>query len=118
MKDFKNLAVWDKAHRLTLSIYDVTKNFPREEQFGLTSQIRRSCASIPANIAEGCGKATDPDFARFLQISFGSACESEYHLILARDLRYLNVETHTKLELDLQEIKKMLASLISKVRTR
>ncbi len=116
MKDFRNLAVWSKAHRLTLEVYDKTKGFPRDEQFGLTSQIRRSCASIPANIAEGCGKSTDPDFARFLQISFGSACELEYHLILAEDLQYLSQEVHLRLSIDLEEIKKMLASLISKIR--
>ncbi len=71
MKDFRNLAVWSKAHRLTLEVYDKTKGFPRDEQFGLTSQIRRSCASIPANIAEGCGKSTDPislDFSRYLLV--------------------------------------------------
>jgi four helix bundle protein len=90
MKDFRNLQVWEKSHMLTLSIYDATRPFPREELFGLSSQIRRAAASIPTNIAEGCGRSSDPDFARFLQIAFGSACEVEYHLILARDLRYVD----------------------------
>jgi four helix bundle protein len=90
MKDFRNLQVWEKSHMLTLSNYDATRPFPREELFGLSSQIRRAAASIPTNIAEGCGRSSDPDFARFLQIAFGSACEVEYHLILARDLRYVD----------------------------
>src|SRR5258708_2213479 len=105
MKDFRNLAVWGKSHRLTLAIYDITKQLPKEELFGLTSQIRRSCSSIPANIAEGCGKASGPDFSRFLQIAFGSACELEYHLILAHDLTYLSSEDHAILNEDLIEKK-------------
>lgn len=86
MKDFRTLKVWSKAHELTLLVYKQTKTFPKEELFGLTSQIRRACSSIPANIAEGCGKGSDADFSRFLQIAFGSANELEYHFILARDL--------------------------------
>ena len=116
MKDFRNLTVWEKSHRLTLDIYVATKTFPKEELFGLTSQIRRASSSIPANIAEGCGKSTDPDFSRFLQIAFGSACEVEYHLILARDLNYLNQEGHVKINDELLAVKKMLASLISKIK--
>jgi four helix bundle protein len=80
MKDFRTLAVWEKAHHFTLAIYRLSKTFPKEELFGLTSQIRRAAASIPTNIAEGCGRSTDPDFARFLQIAFGSACEVESDL--------------------------------------
>ncbi|MFN6965103.1 MAG: four helix bundle protein [Pyrinomonadaceae bacterium] len=116
MKDFRKLAVWQKSHELALAVYSVTGTFPREEMFGLTSQLRRATASIPANIAEGCGKATDSDFARFLQIAFGSACEVEYHLILSRDLRYIGGEKYEELNTGLVEIKRMLASLISTVR--
>ena len=83
MKDFKKLKVWQKAHRLTLDVYQASATFPREELYGLTSQIRRSCLSIPSNIAEGCGRVSDTDFARFLQISMGSSSEVEYLLILS-----------------------------------
>ena len=83
MKDFRQLKVWDKSHELALSIYRATKDFPKEELYGLTSQIRRASMSIPTNIAEGCGRNTDADFARFLQMAMGSASETEYHLLLA-----------------------------------
>lgn len=116
MRDFRTLSVWEKAHRFTLSIYGMTGTFPKEEMFGLTSQLRRSCASIPANIAEGCGRSTDTDFARFLQIAFGSACEVEYLLFLANDLNYISLSDHEKRNGDLIEIKKMLSALISKLR--
>ena len=117
MKNFRDLQVWEKAHRFTLEIYRVTKLFPREELYGLTSQLKRAAASIPANIAEGCGKATGPDFAKFLQIAFGSACECEYHLVLAKDLDVLGAGEYDKLNSSIVEIKRMLASLISKVRS-
>ena len=84
MKDFRQLKVWEKSHQLALAIYKVTKEFPKEELYGLTSQIRRASMSIPTNIAEGCGRNTDADFARFLQMAMGSASETEYQLILAR----------------------------------
>ena len=117
MKDFRKLQVWDKAHEMTFAIYGSTKSFPKEETYGLISQIRRAAASIGANIAEGCGKSSNADFSRFLQIAFGSACELEYHLLLARDLRMLLAEEHRDLETRLLEVKKMLASLIAKVRS-
>jgi four helix bundle protein len=116
MKDFRSLLVWEKAHQLTLAVYAATKVYPKEELFGLTSQLRRACSSIAANIAEGCGKGSDPDFARYLQIAFGSACEVEYHLILSRDLSYLEPDQYTKINNDLLSVKKMLASLISKIK--
>lgn len=90
MRDFRELKVWEKAHCLTLAVYRATTAFPRDEVYGLTSQIRRSCASIPANIAEGCGREGDAELARFLQIAMGSASELEYHLLLTRDLDFLN----------------------------
>lgn len=89
MKDFRKLLVWEKAHYLTLEIYKNTKSFPRDELFGLTSQIRRSSVSIPSNLEEGCGSGTDAELARFSQISMGSACELEYQLLLANELNYL-----------------------------
>ena len=85
MKDFKELRVWQKAHSLALEVYQATRSFPRDEIYGLTSQIRRAAVSVGANIAEGCGRRSDGEFARFLQIARGSASELEYHLLFARD---------------------------------
>jgi four helix bundle protein len=118
MQDSRKLQVWSKAHKLALATYRETRSFPKEEIFGLTSQIRRCAGSIGANIAEGCGRGTDTDFARFLQISMGSASELEYHLLFARDLGLLGEEIHKHLESDLLEVKKMLASLIGKIRVK
>lgn len=118
LQDFRKLQDWVKAHQLTLAAYQETKAFPKEELFGITSQIRRCSASIGANIAEGCGRATDPDFCRFLQIASGSACELESHLLLARDLKVLAEPTHAKLENQVHEIKKMLTSLTATVKAR
>ena len=116
MRGFKELKVWEKSHHLTLLIYQATKDFPKEELFGLTSQMRRASSSIPANIAEGCGRNTSTDFARFLHIAFGSASELEYHLILARDLKLLSADSYQNLENMLIEVKKMLTSFIKKLR--
>jgi len=116
VKDFRELKVWAKAHHLTLLIYKVTATFPREEAYGLTSQIRRACASIPANIAEGCGRGSDAEFGRFLQIAMGSACELEYHLLLAHDLDLINDAHYERLTPDVTEVKRMLASLLQKLK--
>ena len=89
MQDFRKLKVWEKAHELTLLIYKISKKFPKEEMFSLSSQIRRASSSIPTNIAEGCGRGTDKDFARFVQISMGSASELEYLILLSFDLKYI-----------------------------
>ena len=94
MKDFRTLTVWQRSHELTLDVYGHTRAFPKEELFGLTSQIRRACASIPANIAEGCGRGSDGDFQRFLQIAFGSANELDYHLLLAHDLNLIGDQNY------------------------
>ena len=114
MQDFKKLQVWQRGHQLTLSIYKATTKFPSAELFGLTSQIRRASASIPANIAEGCGRAGGSDLARFLQVAAGSA--SEVHLILAHDLGVLPAVQFKTLEGETVALKRMLASLIEKVR--
>lgn len=116
MKDFRNLQVWAKSHEFTLSVYSATKAFPKEELFGLTSQVRRASASIPTNIAEGCGRGSDADFSRFLQIAFGSACEVEYQLQLASDLQYLDQVNYAELNGSLLSIKKTLSSLITKIK--
>ena len=108
--------MWHKAHHLTLDIYSATRDFPKEELYGLTSQTRRAAASIPANIAEGCGRDGGADLGRFLQIAVGSASELEYHLLLARDLQLLGDSTWQKLSAVVSEVKQMLTSLIKKVR--
>ena len=117
MKDFRDLKLWDKAHHLTLKVYKVSRDFPRDELYGLTSQIRRASVSIGANLAEGCGRGSDLDFARFLQIAMGSASETEYHLLLAYDLGFLTDERYQDLNQNIQEIKRMLVSLITKLRS-
>jgi len=116
MKDFRDLKVWYKAHALTLESYQATKRFPADERFGLISQIRRSSASIPTNIAEGCGRGSDADLSRFLQIAMGSSCELEYQFLLAHDLGYLSREAHQSLNAATQEIKRMLSSFIKKLK--
>ena len=115
MKDFKDLRVWTKAHSLTLGIYKATRGFPREELFGLTSQMRRSASSIGANIAEGSGRRSDGELTRFLHIARGSAAELEYHLLLARDLELLSDITHGLLAKQTDEVQRMLTSLIQQV---
>jgi four helix bundle protein len=89
MKDFRELRVWQKAHQLTFAVYNITNRSPREELYGLTSQMRRSRASVPANLAEGCGRNRDAEFARFCSIAFGSASGLEYQLLLAKDLNLI-----------------------------
>ena len=116
MKDFRKLTVWGKAHSLVIEIYKVTATFPKSEAFGLTFQIRRASASIPANIAEGCGRYGETDFARFLQMALGSASELEYHLLLAHDLDLLNNASYDNLNSRITEVKRMLTSLIRKLR--
>lgn len=116
LRDFRNLKVWRKAHDLTLAVYQATRRFPREELFGLTTQIRRSCESIPANIAEGCGRDGSAELNRFLQIAMGSASELEYHLLLSHDLKLLSDLQYERLSGELIEVKRMLASLIQKLR--
>jgi four helix bundle protein len=115
MKDFRNLLVWEKAHKLTLKIYTLSKGFPKEEMYGLTSQLRRAVSSIPINIAEGCGRGSNAVFARFLQISMGSASETEYLILLCQQLGYIS--DPVEINKDIKELKMMLASLINKTRT-
>jgi len=116
VKDFKDLKVWAKSHELTLAIYKATTSFPREEIYGLTSQIRRAAVSIAANIAEGCGRRSDGELSRFLQIARGSASEFEYHLLLARDLGFLPAADFGRLEAKVVEVQRMLTSLTAAVR--
>ena len=116
MKDFRQLKVWEKSHQLALAIYKATKEFPKEELYGLTSQIRRASMSIPTNIAEGRGRNTNAEFARFLQIAMGSASETEYQLLLSHYLTFLNKEQYDKLNIDVTEVKCMFTSLLKTIR--
>ncbi len=115
MKDFHNLKVWQKAHQLTLALYQLTARFPREELYGLTTQIRRSSSSIAANLAEGCGRNGDAELARFCSIALGSASELPYHLLLARDLSLLQAKDHRQLVQQTVEVKRMLTALLQKL---
>jgi len=110
VQDFRKLVVWQRAHQLALSIYAISANFPVEEKYGLTGQLRRAALSIPANIAEGCGRETNGELRRFLFISRGSASEVEYFLLAAHDLGFL-------LYTELEHLKRMLAGLIKKLTT-
>ena len=116
MQDFRNLKVWDRAHRLTLDVYKISKSFPREEMYGLTSQMRRASVSIGSNIAEGTCRKGDVEFARFLQMAAGSASEVEYQLLLARDLKLLEAIDYKRLSDEAVEVKRMLAALMQKLR--
>lgn len=117
MRDFKKLQVWQKAHQLALEVYKVTAGFPQEELYGLTSQMRRCSASIPANIAEGCGRGSSAELARFLHIAMGSASELEYHPLLAHDLNYLNTADYERLTNQVIEVKRMLTGFIKRLKT-
>ena len=117
MTDFRKLKVWRSAHELTLDTYRVTAVFPKEELYGLTSQLRRASASIGANIAEGCGRRSDGEMHRFLQIARGSASEVEYHFLLARDLHFIKDVDYEKFARQSDEIQRMLTALMQSVRS-
>lgn len=118
MHNFRDLRVWKKAIHLTSKIYSQTETFPNEEKFGMTSQIRRSAISIASNIAEGSGKSSNKDFARFLEVAFSSAYELETQLIISKNINFLN-ETECKVVIDdVQEIQKMLYGLIKSLRNK
>ena len=115
MKDFRDLKVWHKARDLVLEVYRATRRFPKEEMFGLQSQLRRASVSIAANIAEGCGRSSGGDFARFLYVAMGSASELESHIEIAKNLQFLESADHEKLISGVVEVKRMLAALIVRV---
>jgi len=117
MKDFRSLKVWEKAHALTLMIYKSTEEFPKQELYALTNQIQRAAVSIPANIAEGCGKDSDAELKRYFSIAMGSSSELEYLILLAHDLGYLQQAAYQSMENDLIEIRKMLNAFIQKLKT-
>ena len=108
MRDFRKIQVWERSHRFTLQVYKISSSFPKDELYGLTSQMRRAAVSIPSNIAEGCGRNTQAELVRFVHIAGGSASELEYQLILAHDLGYIGDEIYPDLNSDINEIKRML----------
>jgi four helix bundle protein len=114
--DYRKLEVWGRTHRLTLDVYRVSKAFPNEELYGHTSQLPRAASSIPANIAEGCGRNGDAELARFLDIALGSAIELDYHLLLAHDLDLLADPEYQRLAAEAQGVAKMLSSFIHRLR--
>ena len=116
MRDFHKLGIWQRSHQLTLDVYKASKTFPKGELFGLTSQTRRASSSIPTNIAEGCGRASNKDYAHFLQIAIGSASEVEYELLLAHDLEYINDEAFNKLTSETIAIRKMIIKYQSELK--
>jgi four helix bundle protein len=116
LRDLRKLKVWERGHRLTLAVYEVTGSFPSEELYGLTSQMRPACAAIPANIAEGCGRGSNAALARFLQRALGSASELENHLLLARDLRLIPPADHERLGEEVVQVQSMLTPFVKNLR--
>ncbi len=116
MRDFKKYDIWKLSHQLTLDIYNITKKFPQEELYGITSQIRRATTSIPTNISEGCGRDSDLEFNRFLTIALGSASETEYLILLSRDLNYINQKKYAELDENINTIKRKIYTLKQKLK--
>jgi len=118
MSDYKKLKVWEDAHKFTIDVYNITQKFPNNEQYGLTSQIRRSASSIPTNIVEGCGQLDNGNLIRFLGIAKGSSFEVEYQLLLAKDLKYINEKDYDELNEKIEKIISMLTNLIKSLRSK
>ena len=118
MQDYRKLVVWQKSHEIVLEMYRLTKRLPSEERFGMVSQMRRAAVSVAANIVEGCGRGSDPDFARFLQQALGSALEIDYFCLLAKDLGYVAQEQIDLICSRIVEVRRMLLKLIETVRNR
>ena len=117
MRDFRTLKVWERAHQLALSVYRVTRAFPREELYGISSQLRRAACSVPANIAEGFGRSGNGDLHRFLDVAMGSTAEVSHFLLMSRDPAFVTPESYADLAERADEVQRMLASLIRKVQT-
>jgi len=118
VRDFRELQVWRKAHEVTLAVYHVTRSFPKEELYGLTSQMRRSAASVCANIAEGCGRRGGRELARYLQIAAGSASELEYHLLLAADLKLIDRTAQSRVGDLLTQVRRMLSGFLRTLKAK
>jgi four helix bundle protein len=118
MQEFRNLKVWQNAHELVLAVYDATATFPRDERYRLAAQMRGAAVSIPSNIAEGCGRGGLPELIQFSQVSFGSATELEYQLLLARDLGYVDEPAFAQVNDAVVQAKRMLGALLTTLRGR
>ena len=118
LKNYKELKVWEKAYKLCLDIYTVTKRFPKEEIYGLTSQIRRSAVSIPSNIAEGYGRKTTSEYVRFLYIAYGSVCELETQTMISGDLDYMKKEKLQEVREELGDVERMLKAMIKSLENK
>ena len=116
MKNYRNLKIWQRGHVLTVMVYQKTKTYPKDEVFGLMSQMRRACVSIPGNIAEGCGREGDAELRRFLTIAMGSAFELDYYILLSCELGYLDATASRELGAEILEIRSMLATFIRRLR--
>ncbi len=116
MRDFRKLEIWKDSHKMALRVYQITRQYPSDEKFGLISQMRNSAAAVPTNISEGCGRSTEKELARFCDIAMGSASELEYQFILSNDLGYINEETFNDIETELVTLKKRLNKFISRLR--
>jgi len=117
MRNFKKYDIWKLSHELTLDIYRITNNYPNSEKYQIISQMQRAAYSIPSNISEGCGRKSDKDFNRFLQIALGSAHELEYFILLSRDLKFIEESTYIILDEKINDIKKRIYSLSQKLTT-
>ena len=118
LKNYRDLKVWQKSYRLCLDLYRITRNFPKEERYGMTSQIRRAAVSIPSNIAEGYGRKTTSDYMRSLYIAYGSVCELETQVLLSGDLNYVNKENLQALKDNTKEVERMLKALIKSLENK
>jgi four helix bundle protein len=115
LRNYRDLQVWAKAYALSLELYRISRAFPREEIYGITSQLRRAAVSIGANLAEGCGRRTNPEMARFVRIAMGSASELDHHLLLCKDLGLLQDEDYKRNVRNLIEVRKMLSALLDSI---
>ena len=115
MREFKKYDVWQLSHKLVLEVYKISKNFPKDELFNITSQLRRAVASIPTNISEGCGRSSDKEFSHFLNIALGSASEAEYLVILSTDLQFIDAEISESLLKNINQIKSKIFNLKQKI---
>ena len=115
MRNYRELEVWQKSHKLTLDLYKLSRAFPKEELYGLTSQLRRAAVSIGANLAEGCGRRTGAEMARFVRIAMGSASELDYHLLLCRDFEFMTAVEYERQSRELVRVRKMLSGLLASI---
>jgi len=118
LKNYKELKVWQRSYQLCLEIYRITKEFPKEERYGLTSQTRRAAVSVPSNIAEGYGRKTTLEYIQALYIAYGSNCELETQILLSGDLGYINEEGIKKLQEEISEVERMLKALIKSLKEK